>query len=307
MKVIPIHPAGQASQKRSAGLIGSFQGQNEAPPTHSRPITVNGQLIEQQDIAQEAQNHPMPGGKPGWAWQAAAQALVWRSLFLQQARQRNIEADPMELEPGMWETEEEALIRQLFELVIPAADIDEAQLRAHYEQHAEQYRGPSLYEAAHILFVAPPDDSIARTEALKKAQIARQQLAQQPNRFAQLAKEYSDCPSAAQGGLMGQISSGDVVPEFEAILRQLEVGEISAPTQTRYGYHLVRLDERALGQPLPYESVRAHLQQAQEKKHWVEAGRAFMETLLQNSEIEGIDMAATPWFDEQTEDLTAQP
>lgn len=104
---------------------------------------------------------------------------------------------------------------------------------------------------------------------------------------------------------MGQLSSGDVVPEFEAILRNLEVGEISVPTQTRYGYHLVRLDERALGQPLPYESVHAHLQQAQEKKHWVQAGRAFMESLLEDNEINGIDMSATPWFEQA--DRTAQP
>lgn len=297
MKVIPIHPAGQIGQGGGPEFGATFKGQNETPPKNTRPIIVNGEQIPQQDIAFEAQNHPMPSDKPGWAWQAAAQALVWRTLFLQEARKRNLVPDPMELEAGQWETEEEALIRQLFEEVLPAVEINEEQLRAHYEQHAENYRGPSLYEAAHILFVAPPDDSVARTEALKKAQAVARELQSNPRRFAQLAKEHSDCPSAGQGGLMGQLSSGDVVPEFEAILRTLEVGEISAPQQTRYGYHVVRLDERALGQPLPFESVRAHLAQAQEKKHWVASGRAFMEQLLEDNEIEGIDMHQSPWFE----------
>lgn len=305
MKVIPIHPSKPVNPGADSDFMGSFQGDNEAPLRPHQPILVNGEALDQQDIALEAQNHPMPRDKPGWAWHAAAQALVWRTLFLQEARKRALVADPMELESGQWETEEEALIRQLFEEAIPPAEINEEQLRHHFEQQAEQYRGPSLYEAAHILFMAPADDSLARTEALKKAQVVAAQLADQPNAFARLAQEHSDCPSAAQGGLMGQISSGDVVPEFEAILRTLEIGEISAPKQSRYGYHIVRLDERALGQPLPYESVRGHLIQAQEKKHWVEAGRVFMQTLLEQNEVQGIDMHLSPWYEH--EGATAQP
>src|SRR5699024_783771 len=127
----------------------------------------------------------------------------------------------------------------------------------HDEQNKDRYRGPSLYEAAHILFLADPKDPIASAEAKQKAQAIYKELLQQPKRFAYMAKEHSDCPSAPDGGLMGQISTGDIVPEFEASLRTLEVGELSQPVQSRYGYHIIRLYHRAIGQPLPFEIGRA--------------------------------------------------
>lgn len=298
MKVIPIQPEGSATE-RPRVRPQSVPMPDEQPPQIKQTIFINGQPVSAQAIAQEAQNHPMPQHKPGWAWHAAAQALVWRQLFLLEAQKRGLAPDPVELEPGLWETDEEALIRQLFDEAIEPADVPEAQLRAHYDAHRERYRGPSLYEAAHILFVAPEDDPAARTDAQARAQAVREQLENNPKRFAQLAKEHSDCPSAAQGGLMGQLASGDVVPEFEAILRQLDEGEISGPMETRYGVHIVRLDQRALGQPLPYESVRPQLRQAEEKAHWVRAGKMFMQQLLERNEVTGIDMHLSPWHEEQ--------
>lgn len=304
MKIIPIKPARQhdsTNQENHSIPDDLFKLSPDKKPTENpNPITVNGQIIADEAIAREAQNHPVPKDKPGWAWQAAAQALVWRALFLEEARQKGIKPRPMELKPGLWETQEEALIRQLFDEAIPAANISDRILREHYAANQNKYRGPSLYEAAHILFTASPNDSVARTEALKKALIVYRQLKAKPHRFAHLAKEHSACPSASQGGLMGQIASGDVVPEFESILRTLEQDEICAPTQTRYGYHIVRLDKRALGQPLPFESVRSDLRQAMEKAHWVKAGKHFMESLLEKSQITGIDMRSSPWALEST-------
>src|SRR5690606_40656206 len=63
-------------------------------------------------FAAEAQNHPMPRGKPGWAWQAAARALVLREVLLREAKAQAIAPEPIELEEGKWEVDEEALIRQ---------------------------------------------------------------------------------------------------------------------------------------------------------------------------------------------------
>lgn len=304
MKVIPIQPAQQngskvqgLSHKTSEQAYLDPQMYIDPPPKSDKPIEVNGQIIELEAIALEAQNHPMPQHKPGWAWHAAAQALVWRTLFLQEAKNRNIKAAPVELQPGHFETAEEALIRQLFEEAIPAAEISTAELHAHYEQNKEHYRGPSLYEAAHILFIADPKDSVACQQAKEKAQTIYEELRQNPRRFERLAKEHSNCPSGSDGGLMGQISSGDVVPEFEAALRDLKVGELSKPVQSRYGYHIIRLDHCALGQPLPFEAILPKLREAKEKAHWIRASRNFMNELLNQSEVKGIDMSLSPWYE----------
>src|SRR5690625_6864839 len=90
MKVIPIQPDNQSGRNSTNGAQQSGeqtyldpQMYMDPPPKSDKPIVVNGEQIELQDIALEAQNHPMPQHKPGWAWHAAAQALVWRTLFLQ--------------------------------------------------------------------------------------------------------------------------------------------------------------------------------------------------------------------------------
>ncbi len=263
-------------------------------------ITVNGVVITPEAVANEAQHHPMPAGKPGWAWRAAAHALVLREVLLQAARARALVAQPQELSAGRWETEEEALVRQLLEALIVPAPADEAQLRARYEQAPERFRGPSLFEAAHILFAAAPDDPAARALALEQAQAVLEKLRAKPGRFADLAAQYSACPSRENGGLLGQLASGDTVPEFEAALATMAEGSISAePVQTRYGVHILRLDARVGGKVLPFEAVRPHLCEAHEKAQWVHAGRAVVQSLVDQASIEGIDMSDTPWTQTQ--------
>ena len=72
-------------------------------------VVVNGETIPSAAIAAEAQNHTAPRGKPGIAWRKAAQALAIRALLLQEAKRRGLTPDPLELAPGRFETDDEAL------------------------------------------------------------------------------------------------------------------------------------------------------------------------------------------------------
>lgn len=256
------------------------------------PVTINGVIIAAETIAAEAQNHPAPKGKPGMAWQAAARALVLREMLLQEARAKHITADPIELEEGKWETDDEAMIRQLLDLAIPATQIDEARLRAIYDGAPDRFRGPSLFEAAHILFPAAPDDAAARLLARQQADAVLAELQRDPRRFAALASQFSACPSRTSGGILGQMASGDTVPEFEAVLSVMEEGTISTtPIESRYGFHLIRLDARVRGEVLPFSAVLPQLREAQEKTGWVRASRAYIAELTAQSAITGIDLS----------------
>jgi peptidyl-prolyl cis-trans isomerase C len=260
------------------------------------PVTVNGVVIAPELIANEAQNHPAPKGKPGWAWKAAARALALREVLLQEARAKKIAPSPIELAEGQWETEEEALVRQLLEGTIAPATIDEARLREIYDNAPDRFRGPSLFEAAHILFPAAPNDAQARAAARAQAESVLTELRRDPRRFAELAAEHSACSSRANGGLLGQLASGDTVPEFEAALCEMADGSIcDAPVESRYGFHLIRLDARARGEVLPFAAVLPHLRQAQEKADWVRGSRAYVEELAARAEITGIDLSETLW------------
>lgn len=256
------------------------------------PVVVNGITIPAERIADEAQNHPAPKGKPGLAWRAAARALALRELMLQEAQTRAIEPDPIELEPGKWETDEEALIRQLLEEEVSPEPADEATLRRPYDDHPERFRSPSLYQAAHILIPAP-EDGPARDSAREQAETILARVLAKPRDFADVAREISACESRENGGMLGQISSGDTVPEFEAALATMEEETIAPQlVESRYGFHIIRLDARAEGKVLPFDAVLPHLREAQEKAAWVVASRKFAERLAAKAEVSGVTFTA---------------
>ncbi len=256
-------------------------------------VSVNGEVISAADIAAEAQNHNAPKGKPGWAWKHSARALVIRALLLQEARKRDLQPAPKELEPGKVETGDESLIRLLLEMAVVPDRPSAAEVAKVYAGHPDRFRAPTLYEPSHILFAADPSDTEARAAAYKKAEAALVTLQKQPGAFATLAREVSDCPSKENGGQLGQMVSGDTVPEFERAMDVLEPGQLSpAPVPTRYGIHLLRLEAKAEGEVLPFEAVKDQITEMVEKANWAKAARDFVETLVRKAEISGVDMAA---------------
>ena len=244
-------------------------------------------------IATEAQNHPAPKGKPGVAWMAAARALALREILLQKARAIGLHPCPVEVAPGQMETEDEALIRQLLDASVTPAPVDEAALRAVYDAGPERFRAPPLWEAAHILIPAAPQDATARKGAQALARQVIAQLQARPAGFAALAAEHSACDSRAAGGVLGQIGPGDTVAEFEAALRILPEGGISPePVESRFGFHVIRLDARAEGAVLPFAAVAPRLRAAAEKAAWVQAARAFTDRLAAEATVTGIALRA---------------
>lgn len=256
-------------------------------------ISVNGEAISPELIATEAQNHRAPKGKPGMAWMAAARALAIRALILQEARRRGFTPETMELAPGLWETEEEAIIRQVLDEAVQAETPTPEAVRAAYDANPERHRAPSLYEAAHILFAARPDDVVARKVAKDQANAVLAKIKAEPKAFDALARDHSACSSRANGGRLGQISAGDTVAEFEAALETLAQGSIaSEPVESRYGFHIIRLDAKAEGQILPFEAVETALRSALEKAAWVRASRAFVDGLAEQADVTGISLKA---------------
>lgn len=256
-------------------------------------VVVNGETIPVAAIAAEAQNHPAPSGKPGLAYRAAARALAVRLLLLQEARAAGLRHEPRLLEPGRRETEEEALLRALIEARVAPEPVDEAACRAVYDRAPGRFVSPRLYEAAHILFHAARDDAAGRECAQRSALKTIADLARDPRAFDRLARERSNCPSRSAGGRLGQLAQGDTVAEFEAALDRLAEGEIaSEPVSTRFGFHVLRLDARADGAPLPFEAVRPRIAAALEKAAWARAARDFVATLAAAADVRGADIAA---------------
>ncbi len=199
-------------------------------------VSVNGQEIPDAAIAAELQHHP--AGDVADAWRQATTALVIRRLLLDECARQ-----------GVTEGDEEAAIRALLAREITIPEADAATCRRYWTANRAHFRTPDVYEAAHILFPAPLDDDAARATAKAAAEETLHELAGDARKFDALARTRSACPSAANGGRLGQLTRGDLVPEIETFVFALEERQISpVPVMTRYGAHVLRLDRRAAGQ-----------------------------------------------------------
>ncbi|MCB8836320.1 peptidylprolyl isomerase [Aurantimonas sp. VKM B-3413] len=259
-----------------------------------KPVSVNGVPISRKAIAAEVQN--FPARNPGEGWLAATRALVVRELLLQEARRLDIAAEPQTDADGRRETEEDALVRGLLDRQIRVPEADEATLRRFYDNNLRRFRTAPLYEVDHILIAARRSEPDAFAAARGKAESLAAALLDEPERFEDLAKAFSDCPSAGVGGSLGQIAPGDTTPDFEAALAVLEPGEISAPVETRYGVHLIRLNRRIDGRQLPFEVVRERIAAYLDKHVRRQASAQYVSLLIGSADIVGIALegAASP-------------
>ncbi len=255
-------------------------------------LVVNGESVPHAVVAAETQNHAAPKGKPGLAWRKAANAVAIRTLLLQEARARGIPADAAEVGPGRVETEEEALIRGLLDTALEVETPSKEAIRAEWARDPTRFRAPPLWEVSHILLACDPRDAVAREALRPRAADLAAQATANPTSFARLAREASDCGSKTSGGALGQLGPGDTVPEFEAALRRLGEGEVTAePVLTRHGWHVIRMDALAEGAVLPFEAVRPRIVEAMEKAAWTRAAHAFVEGLVATATITGAELS----------------
>jgi peptidyl-prolyl cis-trans isomerase C len=196
-------------------------------------------------------------------------------------------------EPGVAAIE--AALDRLLDREVATPEPTEEELSRYYATHVEQFTSGDMVFARHILFAVTPG---APVDAIRrKAEETLALVRAQPERFAELARERSNCPSAAQDGNLGQLMRGDVVPEFAAgVFQGQRHGLLPALVRTRFGFHIVIVDQRVPGQAVPFEAVRERIaarlvEQVQEKalRQYVEvlAGRA-------GGGIPGVAAASSP-------------
>lgn len=256
-----------------------------------KPVSVNGVVIPRGDIGRETQHHPAE--KPIDAWLAATRALVVRELLLQEARRLGLEPAPLEDEQGRRETSEDALVRELIEREVRTPEPDEAACRRVYEQRQRTFRSADLYAVRHILLPAAPGDMSARAAGKLQAGALIDLLAGDPTLFPALASAHSACPSKNQGGALGQISRGQTVPEFEAALADAPVGSVTPePVETRYGVHVVMVDQKIAGAQFPFELVHARIAAWLAERSRETAIRQYIAMLAGQAAITGIDLEA---------------
>lgn len=121
-----------------------------------------------------------------------------------------------------------------------AAAVSEIDVELYYHYHADQFQRPELRRARHILVTINEDlPDNTRVAAQMRIDAIAQRLAKDPKRFEEQALKHSECPTALQGGLLGDAKRGQLFPELDAVLFELEPNRISEVIESSLGFHLM--------------------------------------------------------------------
>lgn len=237
-------------------------------------ITVNGERISDEALeaaVAEFADAPKPR-------EAAARALVVRTLLRQRAAALGIEADS-----------EDAAVEQLLAREVSLGSVSDEEVRRYFEGNRQKFRSGDLFEAHHILFAT--NQAADREDAIRKAEGTLFQLKTDPELFERVAKEESACSSGQLGGSLGQLTLGAVVPEFWAALVGFgKVGLVPHLVETRFGHHIIRIDRCALGEALPFEAAEPQIRNYLAERLEQRAYQQYIAELIGQARITGIDL-----------------
>ena len=174
--------------------------------------------------------------------------------LLEQLVQQQILADVADdemtarMELGL-DNERRAFLAAMLLDQIGLADLPEEEVQAEYDAQYGSAEAAMEFNASHIL-----------VETEEEAQALIAELAEGAD-FAELAQERSIGPSGPNGGQLGWFTAGMMVPTFEQADFALEVGQVSAPVETQFGWHVIILNDRREQEPPGLEQVRSELEE----------------------------------------------
>ncbi|HOO55474.1 MAG TPA: peptidylprolyl isomerase [bacterium] len=131
--------------------------------------------------------------------------------------------------------------------IVPKADevqVTDEELKQYYDTNLSEFSEGQV-KASHIL-VDTEEEANEIYAALKDS----------PEKFADIAKEKSKCPSGSNGGDLGTFGRGEMAPEFEKQAFSMEVGKVSEPFKTRFGWHILLVDKRSDVETTPFDEVK---------------------------------------------------
>jgi len=263
-------------------------GKGMGPRTLGQPapcyLFVGDTPISEAEIAQEMQHHRAI--TPERSRAAAARALVVRELLRREVRRLDLTA---QVQSDGHETEEEANIRVLLEREIEDRVPSEEDCRRYYEQNRERFRAPDRIRVRHILLGAAADDVTERFRARAEGERLIDELELNPALFADFAMRHSDCPSKEQGGELGWLQRGQTTPEFDRQIFRLREGIAAFPVESRWGYHVVSIDETWSGAALEFDQVQLQISDYLELQVRQRELQHYLLGLKERYEVTGLD------------------
>jgi len=185
----------------------------------------------------------------------------------------------------------ESLIEQSLDVPEPSKEA----CRRHYAARKNSYRVGERVRVRHILFAVTPGVDVMLLSKRAEAVLldVRGHDKSGTDRFRDAAREFSNCPSGAEGGELGWLTKEDCAPEFaRELFGRIEIGVLARLVHSRFGLHVVEVEEREFGKVQPFEAVRESVAQSLRQQTYITALRQYLSVLAGAALVEGVELAA---------------
>lgn len=169
--------------------------------------------------------------------------LVYQALLYEDAMEKGMDKED-EFIQVVEKTKESMLKTYALGKLLATAELKDEDIKKFYEKNKDAFKQGESADASHIL-VEEEDKAREIYEKIKNG-----------GDFEELAKEYSTCPSKEKGGNLGTFTKGQMVKEFEDAVFENEVGTITEPVKTQFGYHIIKINQKNDASELSFDEVK---------------------------------------------------
>ncbi|WP_277221916.1 peptidylprolyl isomerase [Peptoniphilus vaginalis] len=169
--------------------------------------------------------------------------LVYQALLYEDAMEKGMDKED-EFIQVVEKTKESMLKTYALGKLLATAEVKDEDIKKFYEENKDAFKQAESADASHIL-VEEEDKAREIYEKIKNG-----------GDFEELAREFSTCPSKEKGGDLGTFTRGQMVKEFEDAVFENEVGTITEPVKTQFGYHIIKVNKKNPARELTFDEVK---------------------------------------------------
>ncbi|WHZ28150.1 MAG: Survival protein SurA precursor (Peptidyl-prolyl cis-trans isomerase SurA) [Nitrospira sp.] len=231
---------------------------------------------EQERLSREHRGNDLPQRLKTAEYMALTK-LIERRLQLQEAKAKKVEVSDLEVKHALEQMKrqgspfditnadhvqavrDQLLLMRVVDLHIRGnITVGDSELKRFYQEHRDRFALPEEYQLSQIIIHPRSSDGLA--DALTKARRAMDDL-KRGEKFEEVAMQYSDGANALQGGRLGWVRQGELLPAIEQAVAHLVPGGISNIIESSEGIQIIRMDDRKPKQFRRYEDARREIQE----------------------------------------------
>jgi len=295
LTVVLIFPLPGEAEDAPSPVLASLQPSTSQPPNPAEAEDAPSPVLAKADgieitadefeaslnslPAETKKTYSTPEGKEKFL-----EELIHQKLLIREAERLGI-PERKEVVQQIKDATAQIIIIHLINELKRNVKVTEAEARKYYEDHIDEFRTVDQVRVRHILIRPASPDSEAEAKAREKAEKVLE-LIRNGADFGTVARQISeDKASGQKGGDLGYLMRDQMEPEVAKLVFSMNPGEVGGPVKTSLGYHILKLDEKKLGDQIEFERVENKARDRALLEKQAKVTGELLETLKKNVKI----------------------